>query len=75
MSLAHLNLERCGLNEPAIKYLVALLRKSQALRCLHLCNNYGLSKEYGVLNQELIEWIRERIHAKKEEVEKQIKNL
>ena len=56
--LNHLNMERCGLIEPAIKFLAPLLRKSQALRCLHLCGNLGLSKN-------LIEWIRDRIHAKK----------
>ena len=55
--LYHLNLERCGLIDPALKYIVALLRKSQALRCLHLCGNVGLSPE-------LIEWIRLRVHAK-----------
>lgn len=55
--LAHLNLERCGLIEPAIRYITPLLRKSQALTCLHLCNNEGL-------NNETIQWIRQRIHAK-----------
>ena len=55
--LNHLNLERCGLNEPALKYIAALLRKSQALRCLHLCGNPGLSRE-------VIEWMRARIHAR-----------
>lgn len=55
--LIHLNLERCGLIEPAIKSITALLRKSQALRCLHLCGNEGLSPD-------LVEWIRTRIHAK-----------
>ena len=55
----HLNLERTGLIEPALKFLTALLRKSQALRCLHLCGNEGLSER-------LISWIRVRIHARKE---------
>ena len=57
MRLNHLNLERCGLIEPAIKYITALLRRSQALRSLHLCGNDGLSPQ-------LIEWIRKRIHAR-----------
>jgi len=37
--LNHINLENTGLIAPAIKYLSSLLRKSQALRCLHLCGN------------------------------------
>ena len=57
VNLVHLNLEKTGLSEPAIKYIAALLRKSQALRCIHLCGNEGLSPE-------LIEWVRERVHAK-----------
>ena len=56
--LTHLNIERCGLIAPAIIFITGLLRKSQALRCLHLCGNMGLS-------QELVEWMRHRIHAKK----------
>ena len=55
--LTHLNIERCGLIQPAIKYIASLLGKSQALRCLHLCGNIGLSLE-------VIEWIRNRIHAR-----------
>ena len=46
-----------GKLQPALKYIAALLRKSQALRCLHLCGNPGLSRE-------VIEWMRARIHAR-----------
>ena len=46
--------------EPAIKYFAALLRKSQALRCLHLCGNPGISDN-------LLIWLRARIHAKPEQ--------
>jgi len=55
--LVALNLENTGLIEPAIKFLVGLLRKSQALRCLHLCANEGISPE-------VVEWARKRIKAK-----------
>ena len=55
--LEHLNLDSCGLSSAAIKYIAALLRKSQALRCLHLSGNHGLSSE-------VIEGVRERLHAK-----------
>ena len=55
--LVHLNLEHCGLIGPAIKYIAALLRKSQALRCLHLCGNTGV-------NDEMVEWVKTRIHAR-----------
>ena len=58
--LTHLNFERCGLIEPAIKYLAGLLRKSSALRAVHFGNNEGLS-------QNVVDWIRERINARPEE--------
>ena len=61
LQLTHLNLEKTGLIVPAIKYLAALLRKSQALRCLHLCGNEGVTPE-------VVSWIRDRIHAKREPV-------
>lgn len=53
-----------GLIEPAIKYIVALLRKSQALSCLHLCGNKGIMKA-GKVNKELKKWVKSRIKAKK----------
>ena len=56
LHLVHVNLERTGLVEPAIRFLASLLRKSQALRCLHLCGNPGISER-------LVNWIRARIHA------------
>ena len=55
--LIHIDLTMTGLIEPALKFLTALLRKSQALRCLHLCGNIGISPK-------LIHWIYRRIHAK-----------
>ena len=55
--LVHLNLERCGLIGPAIKFIAALLRKSQALRCLHLCGNVGV-------NDDMVDFVHERIHAR-----------
>ena len=55
--LQHLDLQSTGLIPPAIKFIVTLLRKSQALRCLHLCGNKGLTDD-------LFIWIRERIHAR-----------
>ena len=41
--LVSLNLENTGLTEPAVAYLGSLLRKSQGLRCLHLCANEGIT--------------------------------
>ena len=66
LHLAHINLERCGLVEQAIREIAALLRKAQALRCIHLCNNVGLSPE-------TIEWVRARIHAKSDEEQREIR--
>ena len=66
--LIHLNLERCGLKAAAIKIITAMLRKSQALRCLHLCGNLGLSHE-------VIEWIRYRIHARQAHGDNRIEPL
>ena len=54
--LTSINLENTGLIEPAIRFLVAILRKSQALRCLHLCANEGI-------NPEVVAWTRNRIKA------------
>jgi len=56
-NLISLNLENTGLIEPAIMFIVALLTKSQALRCLHLCFNEGISDR-------VVEWVRTRIKAK-----------
>lgn len=55
--LVHLDLKACGLIAPALKYLAALLRKSQALRVFHLDGNKGI-------DDELVAWIEKRIHAK-----------
>jgi len=55
--LVHLDLKACGLIAPALKYLAALLRKSQALRVFHLNGNKGI-------DDELVAWIQKRIHAK-----------
>lgn len=55
--LVHLNLENTGLCEPAILLIVPFLRKSQALRCLHLSANECITPE-------IVEWTRKRIHAK-----------
>lgn len=55
--LVHLDLTMTGLIVPAIKYVSALLRRSQALSCLHLCGNKGLTDE-------IFEWIKTRIRAK-----------
>ena len=54
--LVHLDLTETGLIEPAVKYLAALLRKSQGLRCMHLCGNKGITDES-------LDWIKKRIHA------------
>ena len=62
--LVHLDLTMTGLIEPAIKFIVALLRKSQALSCLHLCGNKGIMKS-GKINKELKKWVKARIKAKK----------
>ena len=53
----HLNLEQCGLIGPAIKYISSLLRKSQALRCLHMCGNVGVTEE-------ITAWVKIRVHAR-----------
>ena len=55
--LQHLDLQTTGFIEPAIKLLTSFLRKSQALRCIHLCGNKGLTED-------VYAWIRNRIHAK-----------
>lgn len=58
--LIHLDLEQTGLIESAVKTLTSQLRRVQTLSCLHLSGNK--------LTDELIEWIRERIHAKPAEI-------
>ena len=50
MFLNHLDLSMTGLIAPAIKYLSALLRKSQALRCFHLDGNPGI-------DDEMVDWV------------------
>ena len=60
----HLNLEQTGLITGALKYIVALLRRSQALRVIHLCGNPGLYHNDGSVNDELLEWCKLRIKAK-----------
>ena len=54
--LIHLDLQSCGLHEPAIRYIAKMLTRSQSLRSVHLCNNLGLSKK-------MVEWFRTRIRA------------
>lgn len=51
-----LKLENTGLSPPTIAQIASLLRKSQAIRCLHLSANEGITPE-------LCEWIRRRIHS------------
>lgn len=55
--LVTLNLENTGMNHQAVAFVASLLRKSQALRCIHLSANEGINKT-------LIDWIRKRIHSK-----------
>ena len=55
--LISINLENTGLVAPAITYICSILRKSQGLRCLHLCANEGISPK-------IIEQISLRIKAK-----------
>ena len=57
LHLVTLNLENTGMNQQAIANIAALLRRSQAIRCLHLSANEGITPE-------LVAWIRERIHAR-----------
>ena len=57
LHLVTLNLENTGMNQQAIAYVVGFLRKCQALRCLHLSANEGITVK-------LTDWIRDRIHAK-----------
>mmetsp|Transcript_33978 Transcript_33978/g.41913 ORF Transcript_33978/g.41913 Transcript_33978/m.41913 type:complete len:144 (+) Transcript_33978:688-1119(+) len=56
LNLVTLNLENTGMNAQAIALVASLLRKSQAIRCLHLSANEGISAE-------LTEWVRKRVHA------------
>jgi len=54
--LVHLDLGNTGLIEPAVKYIVGFLPKSQALQCLHLDGNSGVSESS-------ITWISERVRG------------
>ena len=56
LHLVSLKLENTGLNPATIVSIASLLRRSQAIRCLHLSANEGITPE-------LCEWIRKRIHA------------
>ena len=55
--LVHLDLGYTGLTDPAIRYIISFLTKSQALQCLHLDGNVGLSLP-------LIDWITYRIRGR-----------
>ena len=55
--LVHLDVSNCGLIEPALKYLTSFLTKAQALQCLHLDNNEGVSPQ-------MIDWICERVNGR-----------
>lgn len=57
--LLHLNLQTTGLIDPSVKFIASLLRKSQALSSLHLCDNK--------VAPETVDWIRSRIHARPKE--------
>lgn len=57
LHLVSLNLDNTGMSSQAIAYVIGLLRRSQALRCLHLSANEGITPE-------LSEWARQRIRAK-----------
>ena len=55
--LVHLDLRNVGLTEAGIKYISSFLNKAQALQCLHLGGNEGVS-------QEVINWVCERIKGR-----------
>ena len=55
--LVHLDLRNIGLNESGIKYIASFLTKSQALQCLHLGGNAGVT-------QEIVNWVCERIKGR-----------
>lgn len=55
--LVTINLENTGLTEPAILFIASLLTKSQALRCLHLCANEGVTPQ-------ILAQVHDRIRAK-----------
>ena len=52
--LVHLDLRNIGLIEPAIKNITSFLNKAQALQCLHLGGNEGVTPE-------IVKWIAHRI--------------
>ena len=54
--LVHLDLQSCGLAEPALRFIGKMLTRSQSLRAIHLCNNPGISKA-------MIDWLKSRIRA------------
>ena len=54
--LIHLDLQSCGLEEPALRFIGKMLTRSQSLRSIHLCNNPGISRP-------MIEWLKKRIRA------------
>ena len=65
--LIHLDLQSCGFQEPAIRFIGKMLTRSQSLRSIHLCNNPGISKS-------MIEWLKKRIRAADIEEPIHIKN-
>ena len=53
----HLDLRNVGLTEAGIKFISSFLNKAQALQCLHLGGNEGVT-------QEVINWVCERIKGR-----------
>jgi len=64
-SLVHVNLQNCDLDEGKLRMIGGCLRKSHAMRAIHLCGNPGI-------NEGLIKWMKGRIHAKPDEKENKI---
>ena len=60
--LVHLDLRNIGLIVPAIKFIASYLNKAQALQCLHLGGNEGVTPS-------TVNWVCERIKGKMKETE------
>jgi len=57
LHLVSLNLDNTGLNPQTLIVLAGLLRRCQAIRCLHMSANEGVTPA-------VVSWIRSRIQAK-----------
>ena len=57
--LVHLDLQTTGLSAPIIRLIGHMITRATGLQCIHLCGNEGITDD-------MIEWLRKRIHAKED---------